>query len=261
MGDQLFEEWQVYEKLVIHDYMDHRAFFARLQAEVSARFSRPVAILDLGCGDAAPILPLLEGVAVSRYVGIDESDIALALAAKRLEVLRIPTRLVRGDLLDVLGGMDPSLALDGFDIILASYSMHHFADPRDKQRILEAGRRVLKPDGLFAMIDVFCLDAEPRAHYLERWVGNAENRYLECGPVERKILFDHVRARDFPVSLNELRELGAQIGLGEFRVLLEDREGLNRLVVLAPDRAVAELPPRAFERENIAKIAKGPQIP
>jgi len=239
MGDQLFEEWQVYEKLLIHDYMDHRAFFTRLQTEIRARFPRPVAILDLGCGDATPILPLLEDVPVSRYVGIDESDVALALAAKRLEGLRIPTRLVRGDLLEVLSGMDPSIALDGFDLIIASYSMHHLAEPLDKQRTLEAGRRLLKPDGLFALIDVFCTDAEPRARYLKRWIVNAENRYLECGAAERKILFDHVRARDFPVSLNQLRELGAQVGLGEFRILLEDREGLNRLVVLGPDRVAA----------------------
>lgn len=239
MGDQLFEEWQVYEKLLIHDYMDHRAFFARLEAEISTRFQHPVAILDLGCGDATPILPLLEAVPVSRYVGIDESDVALAHAASNLKTLPIPTQLVQGDLVEIMSHLDPSLTLGGFDLILASYSMHHLADPADKQRTLEAGRRLLKPEGLFALIDVFCEDSEPRARYLERWVGNAETRYLECGPLERKILFDHVRARDFPVSLNTLQELGAEVGLGEFRVLLEDKEGLNRLVVLAPDRAAA----------------------
>jgi len=40
MGDRLFEEWQVYEKLVTHDYMDHSAFFNRLQAEIVARFDQ-----------------------------------------------------------------------------------------------------------------------------------------------------------------------------------------------------------------------------
>jgi len=239
MGDQLFEEWQVYEKLLIHDYMDHRAFFGRLQAEISARFPHPVAILDLGCGDATPMLPLLEAVPVSRYVGIDESEVALAHAASNLEALPVLAQLVQGDLVKTMSELGPSLSLDRFDLILASYSMHHLADPADKQRTLEAGRRLLKPDGLFAIIDVFCNEAELRAHYLQRWIVNAENRYVECGPVERKILFDHVHARDFPVSLNTLQELGAEAGLGEFRVLLEDREGLNRLVVLAEGRAVA----------------------
>jgi hypothetical protein len=74
VGDRLFEEWPVYEKLVVHDYMDHRAFFNRLQTEIVQRFERPVTILDLGCGDLTPILPLLTNVALYRYVGIDESD-------------------------------------------------------------------------------------------------------------------------------------------------------------------------------------------
>ena len=98
VADQLFEEWQVYEKLLIHDYMDHRAFFARLQAEVQGRFRRPPAILDLGCGDLTPILPMLAGVPVRRYVGIDESDVALAIAASRLDELGQLSRLIRGDL-------------------------------------------------------------------------------------------------------------------------------------------------------------------
>ena len=72
MCDQLFEEWQVYEKLVTHDYMDHRAFFKRLQTEIVERFERPVAILDLGCGDLTPILPMLASVPLRQYVGIVE---------------------------------------------------------------------------------------------------------------------------------------------------------------------------------------------
>ena len=58
MSDQLFEEWQVYEKLLIHDYMDHRAFFERLQAEILSRFECTVTILDLGCGDLSPVLSM-----------------------------------------------------------------------------------------------------------------------------------------------------------------------------------------------------------
>lgn len=228
MADQLFEEWQVYEKLLIHDYMDHSMFFAGLQAEVIARFDHPVAILDLGCGDATPILPMLEKLAVSRYVGIDESDVALAHARQNLAALDVPVTLVRGDLLETLSGLDGE-----FDLIVASYSMHHLVDPALKQQTLKAGRRLLNTDGLFALIDVFCHDGEARDDYLQRWVVNAENRYLECGPRERKILFDHVRARDFPVSLDALRELGRGAGLASFRVVQEDREGLNRLVVLS----------------------------
>lgn len=228
MGDQLFEEWQIYEKLLIHDYMDHRAFFNRLQAEILARFGHPVSILDLGCGDLTPILPMLESLPVQRYVGIDESGVALALAARRLEKLSVPCRLVRGDLLAAMPETGES-----FDVVLASFSLHHLADPKDKQRALEAGGQRLSRDGLFALVDVFCADSEPRDRYVERWIDHAEARYLALQDTEMKILFDHVRARDFPVSLKVFEALGKQAGLEKFEVLMKDQANLNCLVTFS----------------------------
>jgi len=228
VSDQLFQEWQIYEKLLIHDYMDHRAFFNRLQAEILARFERPVAILDLGCGDLAPVLGMLENVPVQRYVGIDESEVALALAARRLEQLSVPRRLVKGDLLEAMAEIGES-----FDIVLASFSLHHLADPAYKQRALQAGRQLLASDGLFAVVDVFCAESEPRNGYLERWIAHAEERYEELHAAELKILFDHVRSRDYPVSLSTFKALGKQAGLGQFEVLMKDAADLNCLVTLA----------------------------
>jgi len=227
VSDQLFEEWQIYEKLLIHDYMDHRAFFNRLQVEILARFKRPVAILDLGCGDLRPILAVLETVPVQRYVGIDESEVALALAARRLEQLSVPRRLVKGDLLEAMAEIG-----EFFDVVLASFSLHHLADPAYKQRALEAGRQLLTSDGLFAVVDVFCAESEPRNGYLERWIAHAQERYEELHTAELKILFDHVRSRDFPVSLSTFEALGKRAGLGRFEVLMKDHAELNCLVTL-----------------------------
>jgi len=228
VGDQLFEEWQVYEKLVVHDYMDHRAFFNRLQTEIVERFEHPVAILDLGCGDLTPILPMLANVPLRQYVGIDDSDVALALASRRLQALRVPSRLIKGDLLASLAEM-----ADSFDIILASFSLHHLADPADKQRTLEAARQHLNPEGIFALIDVFSAEAETRDQYLERWIKHAEDRYIELQADEKELLFNHVRTRDFPVSQATFQTLGQQAGLGGFAVLLEDRAKLNALVTFS----------------------------
>lgn len=228
MGDQLFQEWQVYEKLLIHDYMDHRAFFTRLQAEVQDRFPRPLAILDLGCGDLTPVLPMLAALPLARYVGVDESDVALAIAQRRLDELGLSGRLVEGDLLAAL------VEISGpFDLILASFALHHLPNPADKLLTLKRAGRLLSADGFFALIDVFSAEAEPREIYVERWIENAKRRYRALQPGEKAMLFDHVRARDFPLSLDAWRAAGLEAGLPHVDMLLEDRDGLNRLVTFA----------------------------
>ena len=230
MADRLFDEWQVYEKLLVNDYRDHRAFVGRLQEEIQARFKRPIAMLDLGCGDVSPILPLLARLPVSRYVGVDESEAALALAAHHLDTLHCPHQLIKGDLLAALRNIDQT-----FDLILASFSLHHLGNVADKQATLEVAASRLNPDGFLAVIDVFCGDSEVREQYLERWIAHARSRYADLQPAEFELLFDHVRKRDFPVSLACFRALGAEVGMPQFEVLLQDHARLNGLVTFSRD--------------------------
>lgn len=229
MADALFEEWRVYEKLLIHDYMDHRACFDRLAREITNRFDRPVTILDLGCGDLTPIRPLLAKVPVAHYVGIDESEVALSIARAHLEEDAVPGQLVKDDMRDALATLDHS-----FDIILASFSLHHLADPDEKQAVFAACVPLLSSDGFLAVIDVFSESLEPRDDYVERWIRHADERYSALAPEEKQLLFDHVRARDFPVSLEHCRMLGEAAGLQNFAVLHEDASCLNRMVTLSP---------------------------
>jgi SAM-dependent methyltransferase len=229
MADALFEEWRVYEKLLIYDYMDHRACFDRLAREITNRFDRPVTMLDLGCGDLTPIRPLLAKVPVAHYVGIDESEVALSIARACLEEDAVPGQLVKDDMRDALATLDQS-----FDIIIASFSLHHLADPDEKQAVFAACVPLLSSDGFLAVIDVFSESLEPRDDYVERWIRHADECYSALAPEEKQLLFDHVRARDFPVSLEHCRMLGEAAGLQNFAVLHEDAPCLNRMVTLSP---------------------------
>jgi methylase of polypeptide subunit release factors len=51
----------------------------------------PFSFLDLGCGDAATLAPVLKGCQVKSYNGVDLSEPALALAVKNLGVLSGPS--------------------------------------------------------------------------------------------------------------------------------------------------------------------------
>lgn len=225
MGEKIFEEWRVYEKLLIHDYMDHRSFFGHLQRHVAQRYQRPISILDLGCGDSTPILPLLQAVDLKRYVGVDESAGALEFAGQSLQKLALPYELIRGDILSSLQSLQ-----ENFDLVVASFSLHHFAEPGDKLSILESIQQRLTSDGMFALIDVFCQEQEAREDYLDRWITHADQRYAALLPEEKQMLFDHVRARDYPASQQNWRAMAQQAGLGGFQLLLQDNVALNSLV-------------------------------
>ena len=227
MTDPLFDEWRAYQKLLDHDYMYHVAFFSRLNLEIQKRFNGPIAVLDLGCGNVSPILPMLGDLEVSLYCGVDQSETALSKAEANLASLDIPSRLYPGDLLDTLQTLTGC-----FDVIVASFSLHHLQTAEAKKQVLEECRRVLNPAGLVAIIDVFHAEDETREEYLRRWVDFARNSYAALDDMEMTSLVDHVQSNDFPETLSTYQFIGRAAGYGKSEVLMQDREKLNHLVTL-----------------------------
>ena len=227
MADPLFDEWRAYQKLLDNDYLGHVSFFRALKAEIQGRFDGAVSILDLGCGDASPILPLLRELNISQYSGVDKTELALSKAEANLATLGIPSQLYTGDLLDTIHTLPGH-----FDVVIASFSLHHLQTATEKGRVLKACRRVLKPAGLVAIIDVFHAEDEPREDYVDRWLEFAGNTYTALEPHELEQLFEHTRSCDFPESLSTYQALGKQAGYGNFNILLHDSSHLNHLVTL-----------------------------
>jgi len=227
MSDPLFDEWNAYQKLLAHDYMYHAAFFSRLKHEIQRRFNGPIAILDLGCGDVSPIRTILEELDISLYCGVDQSETALSIAEANLASMDIPSRLYPGDLLETMRTLR-----NRFDVIVASFSLHHLQTAEAKRQVLEECRCVLNPAGMIAIIDVFHAEDETREEYLWRWVNFAEKNYVALDDAEMTSLVNHVQSNDFPETISSYQSIGRAAGFGKFEVLLQDREKLNHLVAL-----------------------------
>jgi len=121
-SQEFFDHWDTYHKVVAGDYMFHREIGEELKRALGARFSgRRFAFLDLGCGDATALAPLLQDATPSRYKGVDLSETALALAARTLEALPCPVTLGHGDILAALAEHD------AYDVIYSSFVLHHLA--------------------------------------------------------------------------------------------------------------------------------------
>src|ERR1051325_11810152 len=75
-------QWEVYSKVVDHDYLSHRAVEAVLHHELVNDVNRPFRFLDLACGDARLTVAALQDTRVIHYHGIDLSAPALAIDRK-----------------------------------------------------------------------------------------------------------------------------------------------------------------------------------
>lgn len=221
---ELFDQWSTYEKIVANDYMYHRAYFAALGAYLAPRVTSPVAVLDLGCGDAQPMAPILQRFPIARYVGVDESTEALARARSSLASYHIDYELVEAP-------MERSNVDGRFDVIIASYSLHHL-NRQDKRAMLEWCLERLNHRGVLAVIDVFLEPGEPRDDYLDRWESNASAGWKALEPPELAQLIEHVRRSDLPEEFEDYKRLAEGAGYRHVREIMQGPDRLNRFIIL-----------------------------
>ena len=227
MTDPLFDEWRAYQKLVDNDYMGHHGFFRHLESEIRRRFDKPVTVLDLGCGDVSPIRELLQNGDIRHYHGVDESETALSRAGECLSSLDLSFELQHGDLQEVLQQLT-----NPYDVILASFSLHHLQSVDDKQKVLLGCRRNLGHEGIVVIIDVFPFGVQNREQYLDEWEGLARDTFTALDETEMSTLLDHARACDFPESVSVYREMAAGAGYATVSCLERDVTGNYRMLIL-----------------------------
>ncbi|MCC7125736.1 MAG: class I SAM-dependent methyltransferase [Acidobacteria bacterium] len=103
-------------------------------------------ILDLGTGSGALAARCLARLKGARVVGIDADPAMLAMAEQRL-----------GKVLTPVVGHFESTPFPTCDVVTASFSLHHVAEPSVKQRIFRKAFAALRPGGM--LIDADCLTA------------------------------------------------------------------------------------------------------
>jgi SAM-dependent methyltransferase len=203
----LFDSWTTYAKVVALDYMFHRDIGDAVEAAMRARFEgRAFSLLDLGCGDASTFAPRLARLPLSRYVGVDLSATALALARQNLAGLPCPVDLVEGDLMD---GVAPGPKVDA---IYASFSLHHLATAQKAQFFRRAAAR-LAPGGLLLIVDVFREEDESLDVYYRHYCTWLRTTWTQMQEGEREQVCAHIVANDFPETLSTLQKLAHDAGL------------------------------------------------
>lgn len=228
----LFErQWQTYRSVVDHDWMEHRgvtdACAAALRDWMSEHPDRrgTARLLDLGCGDLALMAPVLRGLALGAYVGVDLTEQVLPLARAALGTASFPAEFHHGDLRHI-PGKEP------FDLVHACFVLHHLPD-EEKVGFLSDLRGRVRPDGAFLWADVFREPGESLAGYAQRYAARIRGGWLALDAGERESIVTHMSTFDFPADREAVVEMAGAAGW-RWRWLWHGRHGAEAVAVLTP---------------------------
>jgi ubiquinone/menaquinone biosynthesis C-methylase UbiE len=122
-----------------------------------------------------------------------------------------------GNLADFLRGLPDSSA----NVVLASYSLHHFLSDA-KLELIAACHRILVPGGSFIWIDAVRRDDESRDAYIARLTHTMEHDWTALSVDQRARACAHVRESDFPETGSWMRAEVARVGFGLAVTILSD---------------------------------------
>lgn len=204
--------WQVYDKILQHDYMDHRRVYSLLRSHYQS-LTTPFDLLELGCGDASQSVPALKGSLIRSYRGVDLSAVALQLAEAAVCQLQVPALLQVGELLDYLQSCG-----DRFDQLLVAFALHHLS-AEQKQGFWQAAAQCLRPGGQLLLVDVFRLAAETRDQYLDRYQNLMQTDWSAMTAIEQDFINAHIRQSDFPETAAEMQAWATVAGFTTIEIL------------------------------------------
>lgn len=224
-----FNQWHVYRSIVDADWMGHRGIFGAVRQWVLLRYPGPFTLLDLGCGDAGFMGSTFDETGLWAYTGVDASQTALAKARTELAGARFQVQLFEADMLAYLRAADAPAAKE-FDVILASYAVHHLPIA-EKQEFFRLAHTTLAPGGSLLFADVFRRDGQTREDYLESYIGMMRNAWTGMAPESLASTIEHVTQRDFPETGAVIRELALAAGFcNEPQELFRDATAFHRLL-------------------------------
>lgn len=197
---ETFEQWAMYDAVIQGDYMLHNELVATL-ADWARKHSQPLRIIDLGCGDAWLASHAFRDANIESYHGVDVSESAVERARKNTAIWQGRAGVTAGNLADFLHSQSDGSA----NVVLASYSIHHFSSP-DKIALIADCRRVLAPGGTLLWIDAVRNDDESRDAYIARLTGVMQHDWTNLTEDQRDKACTHVRTSDFPETGRWMRD-------------------------------------------------------
>lgn len=201
---RFFRQWNVYQKVIAHNYMLHQEVASFLSTALAGLGNRGLRILDLGCGDAAMIAGLGPALSIESYRGVDLSGPALDFARKNLESLDCDKRFVENNFLNEI------MSLSGeYDVIIAGYSLHHLSQD-EKILFFQRAHALLGEGGRVVIYDLVRRNDESRSQYLDRLCRYYGENWHQITAEELEAIFDHIKNSDYPEQEGFFEKMATQ---------------------------------------------------
>jgi ubiquinone/menaquinone biosynthesis C-methylase UbiE len=213
---EVFEQWAMYDAVVQADYMRHAELVAAI-AEWARKNDQLLRIVDLGCGDAWLATHAFRDAQVERYRGVDVSEAAIERAREHVTIWPDRAEATAGNLAELLNGLADGSA----NVVLASYSLHHFLSDA-KISLIAQCHRILNVGGTFIWIDAVRNDNETREDYIERLTHRMDHDWPALSDDQRARACAHVRESDFPETGKWMRERVERAGFRIGDTILSD---------------------------------------
>lgn len=226
--DMFAQQWQLYRKILDHDYLGNDGAYATLRQVLDTQIARPFRLLDLACGDAAGIANTLAGTQVTSYRGVDLSAPALKSAEANLRALTCDVALEQADFTEVVRS-----GADRLDVVWISLSLHHLETPA-KRALMREVREGMDADGAFLIYEPTRDDGEGRPAYMDRLEANARRNWTALSADEFNEAITHVRTFDLPETISDWEAMGREAGFAHVDELYRSPDDLFRVINYRP---------------------------
>lgn len=213
--------WSLYDAIVESNHMHHREIYGEIGRIVERRVSEGAfRMMDLGCGNARCMAPVLRKHPPLAYLGVDLSEAALSEAGDFLRGLR-GIEWACSDLLEHAEGEQSR-----WDLIFSGFAVHHL-NRDEKMRLFHALYRILVPGGVFLMADVVREEEMTRDDHVAAYTRMMRSEWKGIPPEALLEGCSHVMTYDFPATPNELLSGALSAGFNDVREIF--RHGPHRV--------------------------------
>lgn len=204
--------WSLYDAIVESNHMGHREFYKAIGEEL-VRTAPCDTLLDLGCGNARCLAPVLRNAPPRSFVGVDLSEQALEEASRYLaDQPRV--ELHCADLLEYCSNRVGSAG-----IVFSGFAVHHLAQV-GKERLFRELFRLLPKNGFFLLLDVIREEGITREDHVLAYTEMMRNEWRDIPDQALCEGIEHVLQCDHPASFSELDCMALRVGFESGECLL-----------------------------------------